>query len=111
MAALDGAIPDAGGPDVSVIVGDDLDLDVAGACDQLLEEDGRIAEMLEGERAGAFEGFRKLVGRLDALDSDAASARGGLDQQRVSELLSVPVPILDRFNRASAPGCHGDAAL
>ena len=42
------AVPDPHGPDGAVVVGDDLDLDVAGPGQQPLEEHGVIAEGLPG---------------------------------------------------------------
>ena len=64
MAALDGAVAHAGRPGCAVVVGDDLDLNVADATlDQLFHEDGGIAEGFERLGAGALERIRKLVWR------------------------------------------------
>ena len=47
VAPLHAAVAHAGGPDGAVGVGDELDLDVAGAGDDALHEHRRVAEGLE----------------------------------------------------------------
>ena len=47
VAALDGAVAHPGGPRCSVVVGDDLDFDVARPFHQLLHENGGVPERLK----------------------------------------------------------------
>jgi hypothetical protein len=61
VASLDGAVAHAGGPCCSVVVGNNLDLDVTRALHLLLHENGRIPEGLERLGPGASKGLRKLV--------------------------------------------------
>ena len=84
MPALNGAIAHADCPRGSEIVGDDLDLDVAGSHDQSLHKDGGIAECLEGLGAGALERLRQLAGGMNETNPVATAARGRFDQQAES---------------------------
>ena len=86
MAALDRALPLAQVDDVAVLVGDDLDLDVARVADVLLEVDGRVAEGGPGGVGGALDGGDQVLLPLDHLHADAASAAGGLDDHGQPDL-------------------------
>ena len=55
VAALDRAVAHARRPDVAVVVGDDLHLDVAGIGDEAFEEHDRVAERALGLALGALE--------------------------------------------------------
>ena len=62
VPALDGAVAHSRRPDVAVVVGDDLDLDMAGIGDQALHEDDRVAERALGLALRALECDFELVG-------------------------------------------------
>ena len=64
VAALDRAVAYAGGPGGPVVVGNDLDFNVARALNQSLHENGGIAESFERFGAGALKSLRKF-GRLN----------------------------------------------
>ena len=73
--------------DVAVRVGEHLDLDVARVLEVALQVDGRVGEELLALAAGALERLLELVlGHRDA-KALAASAAGGLDRDRVADLL------------------------
>jgi hypothetical protein len=55
VPALNRAISNAYGPRGSMLIGNDLDLDVAGVLHSFLEEDCRVSECLKGLRAGGFK--------------------------------------------------------
>ncbi len=62
MAALDGAFALAEGDAVAMLVGEDLDFDVAGALDELLEIDLAGAEGALGFTAGGDKGGGQVFG-------------------------------------------------
>ena len=74
VAALDGAVAHARGPDIAVAVGDDLNLDVAGIGDETLEEHDRVAERALGLTLGALEGEFEFVLVEDLADTAATAA-------------------------------------
>ena len=98
MPALDGAIAHAGGPRRSVIVGDDLDLNVAGSFDQSLDKNSGIAEGLEGLDTGTLKRLRELAGGVHQADAMATAASGGFDQKRKAQPLSMRQRIGDGFH-------------
>src|SRR5438094_2823256 len=104
MAALDGAVAYAGGPRGSVVVGDDLDLDMARALDQLLHENSRVAKSLKRLGTGALEGLGKLARQMHPADPVPTSSGGGLDQQRKTKALSVTPGVSNSFHRPATPG-------
>ena len=104
VAALDGAVAHAGGPRGSVVVGNDLDLDVARALHQLLHENGGIAEGLERLGAGALEGLRKLVCRMHPANPVTAASGRGLNKKRIAQALGMAPSLVERFHRPAAPG-------
>ena len=111
MPALNRAIAHADGPRGSEIVGDDLDLDVAGSLDQSLHKDGGVSECLEGLGAGALKRLRQLAGGMNETNPVATAARGRFDQQRKAQALRMRQSIRDGFDRTAAPGSDRDLRL
>ena len=62
VASLHAAVADPDRPGGPLAVGDQLHLDVAGGIDQLLEQDGVVAEGVAGLRAGAAQRLLELIG-------------------------------------------------
>ena len=111
VAALDRAVAHAERPGGAVAVGDQLHLDVAGAGDQPLEEDGAVAERPQRLVAGALVGVLEVGGRGDHPDAAAAAAGGGLEHQRVADLLGRGERVLEGVDGAAAPRGDGYADL
>ncbi len=88
-------------------VGDDLDLDVAGATDQLLDEDRVVAESAGGLGAGRTEGLVDLLDTLDGADSPAAPTGGRLDHDRIPESGRMGSGFFGGGDRAAAPSGDG----
>ena len=103
VATLDRAVADAEGPRRPVAVGDQLHLDVAGAGDQALEEDRAVAEGAQRLVAGALVGVLEVGCRRDHPDAPAPAARGGLEHERVADLVCRGERRLQRVDRAAAP--------
>ena len=111
VAALDGAVAHAGGPGGSVVVGDDLHLDVARALYQLFHENRGVAEGLERLGAGALKGFGKLARRMHPANAVTAAAGRGFNQERIAQPLGMALGIVEGFHRAAAPGRDRDLRL
>src|SRR5579883_273788 len=83
MTALDGALPLAQNLDVSMLVAQDLKLDVARIFDQLFH-----VHIAAGERRGGFglrlrQKGRHLLGPADDSHSPASSAGGSFEHYRI----------------------------
>ena len=63
VPALNGAVAHSRRPDIAVVVGDHLDLDMAGIGDQAFEEHDRVAERALGLALRALEYDVQFVGR------------------------------------------------
>ena len=87
MAALDGALALAEIDGVAVLVGEELDFDVAGALDELFEIDLAGAEGARGLVAGRDEGGGQLCRSLDGAHAFAAAAGGGFQHDGIADLL------------------------
>ena len=111
MPALNRAIAYADCPRGSEVVGDDLDLDVAGSLDQSLHKDGGVPECLEGLGAGALKRLRQLAGGMNETNPVATAARSRFDQQRKAQALRMGQSIRDGFDRTATPGSHRDLRL
>ena len=85
MTALDAALALEQGDDVSMGVGQHLDLDVAGGGDVALKEDGAVAECREGLASCPGQGVGQGVRPLDDAHAPSAASGRGLDQQRPPE--------------------------
>ena len=118
MAPLDGALALSERDDSPVLVAQDLELDVPGPVDELLQVD-----------VGALEAHRRLVLRLmegalefgrrsDDAHAASAAARGGLDDDRIADLrrfaprrLDGLERLLDALQDGHARLAHGLACL
>ena len=87
VAALDRAVALAQVDDVAVLVGQHLDLDVARVGQVALEVDRRVGEELLALARGALERVLELVGLERDAEALAAAAAGGLDGDRVADVL------------------------
>ena len=103
VAALHRAVAHSDRPRRALPVGDDLDLDVPGAGDQLLEEDHARAEGPLRLVAGALVGVRQLGVRGDLADAAPAAARGGLEHERVADPGRRGRRVLEGVDPAPAP--------
>ena len=85
MAALDRAVALAEVDDVAVVVGEDLDLDVARVGQVALDVDGRVGEELLALARRALERLLEL-GLLERdAEALAAATAGRLDGDRVAD--------------------------
>ena len=111
VAPLDAAVAHADRPARPVGVRDDLHLDVAGRLDEVLEEDGRVAEGQLGLATRRPEG-RLQVGRgpHDA-DPSPAATRGRLEGDGVPELLGLRGRVRDGVDRPASPRQHRHVRL
>ena len=87
VAALHGAVALTEVDHVALVVGEDLDLDVARVGQVTLEVDGVVVEELLPFTRGALEGFFEFIcGQRDA-EALAAAAAGCLDCHRVADVV------------------------
>ena len=111
VAALQGAFPLGQEDDVAVAVGHDLDLDVAGLFDELLDQDPLVAEAGAGLAPGPLESlpaFLFVAGDAHAL---AAAARRGLEHDRVPDPGRLAHRLLTVLQDAVKAGDHVDPGL
>ena len=85
MATLDGALTLAEIEDVAVLVGEELDFDVAGALDEFFEIDLAGAKGARGLVAGGDEGGGQLGWRLDGAHALAAAAGCCLEHDGIAD--------------------------
>ena len=107
VAALQGAVPLPQVHHAAVLVAQDLDLDVLGFHDELLDEDVVVAEGLLGLALHQLKGGLHLLGRVAAAHAPAAAATGGLQDHREAEahgLLQRLVPVPQRLGAAGDDG-------
>ena len=88
VASLDRAVPLAEVDHVPVPVREHLDLDVARILDEPLDVDGRVGEVLLPLPRRGVERTLGFAGLADDLHALAAAARGGLDDERVPDLVA-----------------------
>src|SRR5687767_13681186 len=87
MAALNRAVALAEIDQVALGIAEHLDLDMARPFDRLLEIHGAITERSGGFSARAIEGWGEILLVGDEPHAFAATAGGGFDQHRKSDLL------------------------
>ena len=71
--------------DVAAAVGQDLDLDVTGSRDQLLDKHRAVAERRQCFALAAGEGRRHLIGASDRAHAAAAAARRRFQHDRIAD--------------------------
>ena len=111
VAPLHRAVPYAQRPRGALAVRDHLDLDVPGPGEQPLQEHHTAAERALGLHPGALVGLGELLRGRDHPDAPAAAARGGLEHQRVADLVRHPDRGVQVADRAAAPRRDRDADL
>src|SRR6185312_4516122 len=94
IPALDGAIAHSRRPNIAVIVGDHLYLDMAGIGDKALQEHHRVPERTLGLALRALESDFQFVGGEHLANTAAAATTTGLDDQRVANGLRVTAGVL-----------------
>src|SRR5262245_8008512 len=111
IAALDRAFALAEMNDITVLVAEHLDLDMARLLDIFFDEDAIVAEARLGlapRRGKALANFLGVVGDAHAL---AAAAGGGLDHDRIADLLGDLDRLLRIFDNAEMAGNGRDLGL
>ena len=103
VAALHRAVADAERPGRPLAVRDHLHLDVAGAGDQLFQEDHPGAEGPLGLLAGALVGVGEVFGNVHPADAASATAGGGLEHERVADPAGGGQRLVQAVDRAAAP--------
>src|SRR6185312_12737406 len=111
IPALNGTIAHSGRPNIAVVVGDHLDLDMAGVGDKALQEHHRVAERALSLALRALECDFEFIRGEDLADTAAAATTTGFDDQRVANGLCVPAGVLAGLDRATAPRCEWNAHL
>jgi hypothetical protein len=86
VPALHRAVAFAQVDHVALAVGQDLDLDVSGVGDRLLDEAGRVAEGAVGLAHRGVDGLAQLVRVRDPAHAAPASAGDRLHEERVGEV-------------------------
>src|SRR6266498_65431 len=89
VPALDGALALAERDDVSMLVAEQLDLDVPRPLDVALCEHAVVAERRLRLATRGLERIRQLVGRAHDAHPAPAAAGGGLEQEREAELVRL----------------------
>ncbi len=111
VPALDGAVPHARRPDVAVVVGDDLNLNMAGIGDKAFEEHDRVTERALRLALRALECDFEFVGGEHLADAAAAAAATRFDDQRVADGLCMAAGVVPGPDGATAPRCERNAHL
>ena len=103
ISTLHRAVADAERPCGALAVGDDLNLDVAGAGDESFEEDDAAAEGAGGFIAGAVEGVAEFVVAGDDADTATSTACGCLQHQRIADRRRGFERVVDGVDGPTAP--------
>ena len=106
VAPLDGAVPVAQLDHVPLPVGHDLELDVAGVDDQLLQVHLPAAEAGQRLAAGLFKQGDELFRLIHPAHPPASTAGGGLDEHRVSNGVGQGLGLLGGVYRPVGAGHH-----
>ena len=103
VAALDGAVALEEVHDVALGVGQDLDLDVPGAQDGLLEEHGGVAERGVRFAHGGLQGLGERFAGVHAAHAAAAAAGDGLGEDREADLVRGRDQLVQVLRRLAGP--------
>ena len=111
MAALDGALALKERGYVAVLVGENLELDVARVLDELLHVELAVAECVGGFGVSGVEEVGQLFGRADDAHAAATAAGLGLEDDGIADLLGRSPRLLRRVaSTPSEPGRMGTLA-
>ena len=110
VATLQGAVALQQRHHVAVDIAEHLHLDMTWLGNELLEQHGVISERCSRLALGAGHGLRKLLRALDDAHPSPPAARGGLDQQRITDALggrlqggeALLVAVISRHDRNAA---------
>src|SRR6202012_4631060 len=112
MAALDRTVALAEMDHVAVLVGQHLDLDVAGIRQVALEVHGGIAEELLPLPRGALERLLELVLGLGDAEALTPAPTGRFDGHGIADRLFDDLPgLVDRPDRLGGPGHDRDPSF
>src|SRR5690349_14656283 len=111
MPALDGTLAFAEADDVAVLVGKHLELDMAGALDELLHVEIAVAEGGGRFRLSRVEGTRQLVFVADHAHAASAAAGRSFDDDGVSDGAGPLRGFLRRLHDAVGSGQDGHAGF
>ena len=106
VAPLDGAVPVAQLDHIPLAVGHDLELDVAGVDNQLLQVHLPAAEAGHRLAAGLLKEGDELLRVVHPAHAPAAAAGGGLDEYRVADGIGQGLGLLGGVHRPVGAGHH-----
>ena len=86
-----------------MVIRNDLDFNMAGTLQWLLDEDGWIAKGLERLSASALKCFLEFIRRMNTPNAVTTPTCRGFDEQRISQALGVTPGVAQGFDRAAAP--------
>ena len=109
MAALQGTVTFAQMDDMAVMIGQDLDFDVAGGLQVLFHVDVVVGKHRLGLGAGEIEGLGHGGVVPDHLHAAPAAPGGGLDQDRKTDVLGGYPCVLGVGKRPFGPGHDRDS--
>src|SRR5712692_11272215 len=87
VAALDAALTFAQVYDIAMLVGDELHFDMASRCNGLLHIDAAITECAAGLAARCTQRREQVLRVAYKANAFSASTGGGLEQERIADLL------------------------
>ena len=111
VAALHGAVTLVEVDDVAGAITEDLDLDVAGLFDVALDEDGAVAEGVEGLTGSECEAVLEVLHLGDHSHTLATTTEGGLDDDGEADLLAALLGLLVGGDGTGSTGHDGDVVL
>ncbi len=111
VAALDRAFAFAEIEHGSVLVAEHLYFDVARLGDELLDEDAVVAERVLGFVARGLEAFAGFLGIPGDAHALAAAAGGGLDHDRITDLVGDLHGLVGILDQAHVARNRGDAGF
>ena len=111
VAALDGAVALPEMDEIAVAVAEDLDLDMAGAADQLFQIDLAIAEGAFRFAAAGLDLRLELVLILDHAHAAATTAPAGLEHQGIADFAGQFRPVFGAVRQRTCGGHHGNIGL
>lgn len=111
VPALDGAVTLVQVDDVSVVVAQELDLDVLGLVQETLDEDGSVAEGSLGLGRSPVEGVLQAGLVPHDTHTTPTASVGGLDDDGEAILISELLDLFESLDRSFGAGHDRDASL